>query len=245
MKTKNLKTFIVCAFFIGFVVTAISVIPIIKDGIEMYKEAVSETSIEEKIKSIRELPNYVKYNEISQFLKNATVSVEDHRFYRHSGIDYISTGRALINNVLSGKIVSGGSTITQQLAKNMYFSFEKKFSRKVAELIVAKKLESMLTKEEILELYLNIIYYGNGYYGIKEASNGYFGIEPNSLSNEQSIVLAGIPQSPNAYSLVNPNCKIKDRTNIVVASMIENKYIQESRAQDIVIKAYQLIEDYR
>jgi len=202
MKKIKLKSLILNIFIIAFVVAAICIIPILTDGIDMYKSAVNEMSIEDKIESIRSLPNYVKINDIPQSLKNATVSVEDHRFYKHNGFDFISTGRAVIKNISSGELISGGSTITQQLAKNMFFSFEKTYSRKIAELIVAFRLEKLLDKDEILELYMNIIYYGNGYYGIKDAANGYFDVEPSDLSNEQAIILAGIPQSPNFYSVI-------------------------------------------
>ncbi len=244
MKKIKLKSLILNIFIIAFVVAAICIIPILTDGIDMYKSAVNEMSIEDKIESIRSLPNYVKINDIPQSLKNATVSVEDHRFYKHNGFDFISTGRAVIENISSGELISGGSTITQQLAKNMFFSFEKTYSRKIAELIVAFRLEKLLDKDEILELYMNIIYYGNGYYGIKDAANGYFDVEPSDLSNEQAIILAGIPQSPNFYSLANPDCNIKDRTSMVVATMVENNYIHHEDAEETILKTYQLIETF-
>ena len=244
MKKVKLKSLILSIFIIAFIIAFVCVIPTLTEGIKMYKSAVKEMSIEDKIESIRRLPNYVKISDIPQSLKNATVSVEDHRFYSHNGFDFISTGRAIVENFVSGELVSGGSTITQQLAKNMFFSFEKTYSRKVAELIVAFQLEKMLEKDEILELYMNIIYYGNGYYGIKDAANGYFGVEPSELSNEQAIILAGIPQSPNFYSLANPDCNIKDRTNMVVAKMVDNNYIHHEDAEETILKAYQLIETF-
>ncbi len=244
MKKFKLKNLFIYAIIITLIVASIYVVPILIDGIDMYKCAVGEMSIEDKIESIRGLPNYVKITDIPQSLKNATISVEDHRFYNHNGFDFISTSRAVIENIKTGELVSGGSTITQQLAKNMFFSFEKTYSRKIAELIVAFQLEKMLEKDEILELYMNVIYYGNGYYGIKDAANGYFGVEPSELSKEQAIILAGIPQSPNYYSLANPNCNIKDRANMVIATLLENNYILVEEAEATILKAYELIETF-
>ncbi len=244
MKKIKLRNLILYTFIFICLIASICATPIISDGIDMYKSAVNEMSIEDKIDKIRSLPNYVKSEDIPKSLKNATVSVEDHRFYNHHGFDLISTVRAAFENLKQSKLVSGGSTITQQLAKNMFFSFEKTYSRKVAELFVAFQLEKMLTKDEILELYINVIYYGNGYYGIGDAANGYFGVEPSELSDEQSIILAGIPQSPNFYSLANPDCNIKDRTNMVVITMVENNYIKPIDAEKTIQNAYKLIETF-
>ena len=109
---------------------------------------------------------------------NAVISVEDHRFYKHPGIDIISIGRAVINDIKAMSFVEGGSTITQQLAKNIYFTQEKKIERKIAEVFMAFDIEKKYDKNEILELYVNTSYFGDGYYTVKEASRGYFAKEP-------------------------------------------------------------------
>ena len=107
---------------------------------------------------------------------------------------------ALFSNIKTKSLGMGGSTITQQLAKNMYFSQKKEFTRKVAELFVALDLEKKLTKDEILELYVNIIYFGDGYYGIENASEGYYSKKANELTLEEAIMLAGLPAAPSVYS---------------------------------------------
>lgn len=242
MKKRKIKNIILFTVIFTIIMISVMALPVIVEGIDLYSEAVSEMSIEEKVSSIRTLPNYVELDKIPKCLQNATISVEDHRFYKHNGFDIKSTCRAFLTNIKTGKIVSGGSTITQQLAKNMFFSFKKTYSRKVAELIVAIQLEEKYSKEEILELYMNIIYYGNNYYGIKEAANGYFNVNPEDLTDEQSILLAGIPQSPNYYSLANPICNIKDRATTVLNSMIEHDYIDSSQAKITEDKTLRLIE---
>ena len=194
-------------------------------GYILYRTATSPIGIEDKIKKIRNDKDYVKYEDISKDFLDAIVSVEDHRFYEHNGIDIISIGRALISNIEAGKIVMGGSTITQQLAKNLFFTHEQKIERKIAEVFVVNRLEKEYTKEEILELYANVIYYGDGYYGIKQASEGYFEKEPNELTLSQGILLAGLPQAPEMDSLSKNYDEAMKRSEIVLASMIRNDVI--------------------
>jgi len=185
-----------------FFIMAISVMAIIfLNGYIMYKQAIANMPLTNKINEIKNNSNFVNIGQVSQNYLNATIAVEDHRFYSHSGFDFISTINALFSNIVSGDLVGrGGSTITQQLAKNMYFEQEKTFSRKIAELFVVYQLEKELSKDEIFELYINIIYFGDGYYGIKEASNGFYDKEPSSLTNEEAIMLAGLPAAPSIYS---------------------------------------------
>ncbi len=178
-------------------------------GYIMYRNAINETSIDDKIKTIQDNDSYIKLSDVSSYYKDAVIAVEDHRFYEHKGIDLISTTSAIFSNIKTQSLGMGGSTITQQLAKNMYFSQKKEFTRKVAELFVAFDLEKKLTKDEILELYVNIIYFGDGYYGIKDASNGYYNKEAIELTKEEAIMLAGLPAAPSVYS---PNVN-KDLAN--------------------------------
>lgn len=183
-------------------VTMIKLAPIVSRGYDMYKSAIQEKSIQETIDEIRSKENYIALDKIPKAYLDAVIRSEDKRFYYHVGIDLLATGRAMFNNIVEGAFVQGGSTITQQLAKNMYFSFEKKYERKVAELFVAFKLESMLSKDEILELYCNITYLGEGCYGINEASNYYYKVAPEDLTASQITTLVAALKNP---SKLNPN----------------------------------------
>ena len=194
---------------------------VIGNGYHMYKEAIEETSLEEKVTQIRTKENYTTLSELPQIYLNAVISVEDHRFYTHPGIDIIAIGRALINDIKAMSFVEGGSTITQQIAKNEYFTQEKNISRKVAEVFMAFEIEKYYDKDEILELYINTIYFGNGYYNIKDAAKGYFGKELDELTDGEWIMLAGIPNAPSVYNpKVNPDLA-KQRQKQVIDKMVE------------------------
>ena len=207
---------------------------IVLNGYKMYKDAISEISIEDKVNEIRNQENYVKIEDISKQYQDAVIAVEDHRFREHNGIDIIALGRAVFNNIKEFSLVEGGSTITQQLAKNMYFSQKKEFTRKVAEVFVAFELEKNYTKDEILELYLNTIYFGDGYYGIKSASLGYFDKEPKDLTLYESTILAGIPNAPSVYSLTENPDLAKKRQEKVLNSMVENNMITSEEANEVL-----------
>ena len=198
-KRKPLNPIIKILLLIFFVFLVICNVIFYK-GYITYQAATNEVSIEEKINSIKNQDNYIKIEDVSEYYKDAVIAVEDHRFYKHKGIDLISTLGALFSNIKTKSLGMGGSTITQQLAKNMYFSQKKEFTRKVAELFVAIDLEKKLTKDEILELYVNIIYFGDGYYGIENASEGYYDKKANELTLEEAIMLAGLPAAPSVYS---------------------------------------------
>lgn len=199
------------------------------NGYTMYKEAINKKPINDKINEIKQIENYVKINDMPDYLINAVIAVEDHRFYIHKGIDIIATTKALFANIKNKDIVAGGSSITQQLAKNMYFSQEKQFKRKIAEIFVVSQLEENLTKEEILELYLNTIYYGNGYYGIGNASKGYFDKEVKDLTLEEATILAGLPNAPSAYSLNKNKDLALKRQKQVIEAMIKYNYLNEEQ----------------
>lgn len=200
---------------------------------KMYNDAIGEKPIEEMVSELRNKYDYTKINEIPDMYKKAVVAVEDHRFYNHSGVDILSIGRAAINDIKAMKFVEGGSTITQQLCKNIYFTQEKKITRKIAEVFMAWKLESVLKKDEILELYINTSYYGSGYYGIKQASIGYFNKMPNELNDNECTILAGIPNAPSIYSLDNNTDLAIKRQKQVIQSMVKYKMISEDEARKI------------
>lgn len=159
-----------------------------------------------KVAKIKEYDNYISISDVPKTYKEATIAIEDHRFYSHSGIDIITTARSFIENIRNKELSNGGSTITQQVARNFYFTQEKSFIRKVAELFVAFDLENNYSKDEILEMYLNIIYFGDGYTGLKQASYGYYRKAPAKLTLSEQTTLAGIPNAPSVYSpSVNPD----------------------------------------
>lgn len=219
--------FLVIIFVLGYVIS---------DGYKLYKSVTDEQSIEDKVKEIKSNSNYVKLEDISQDYLNAVISVEDKRFESHFGIDIYSTGRAFLNNLQNKKISGGGSTITQQLAKNMYFEQKKKLTRKIAEAFVTLDLEEKYTKDEILELYVNIIYFGDGYYGIKEACNGYLGKEANELDLNEATLLAGLPNAPSVYQLSNNSNYTYQRQIVVINSMVENNCLSQDTADELIEK---------
>ena len=154
---------------------------------------------------------------------------EDRRFYEHHGVEYRSMARALYQNVLAGQIRGGGSTITQQLAKNMYYTYQPSYLRKVSEIFTAYDLERELSKKEILELYVNVINYGDNYIGIKAASEGYFHKEPKDLTLDEATLLAGLPQSPANYQLSNHESAARNRQIQVLNAMIRENMIDEQQ----------------
>lgn len=194
---------------------------IVAKGYKMYKDALAQTDLSEMVEEVRSKENFTSYEELPKTYIHAVISVEDHRFYEHHGVDYIATGRAIYNDIKAMSLVEGGSTITQQLAKNLYFTQEKKFTRKVAEAFMAYKIEQNYSKEEILELYLNSIYFGDGYYCVKDASMGYFGVEPKDMSEDECTMLAGIPNAPSVYSPTKNPELAKLRQEQVIEKMVK------------------------
>ncbi len=221
---KLLKKLLVTIILVVLIISSI----VIYRGHKLYTEAVDKVSIDKKIEEIKARKNYTESSKIPQDFKNAIIAIEDHRFYNHGAIDIISIGRSVVTNIKNMDLVEGGSTITQQLAKNMYFSQEKKFERKIAELFVAFDLQKELSKDDILELYLNIIYFGDGYTGIGNASLGYFNKKPNELTLSEVTLLAGLPNAPSAYALSSNSTLAKERQNMVIDAMYTYKYIDET-----------------
>ena len=163
--------------------------------------------------------------QIPEGLRHAVVAVEDVRFFEHPGLDYIGMLRAAWTNVRRGGKVEGASTITQQLARSLFLSSERTFDRKVRELILAYKMELVLTKEQILELYLNQIYFGQGAYGVASAAQTYFGKDLSTLTIGESAFLAGLPKSPNHFSPFKAYDRAKKRQEHVLARMEEAKLL--------------------
>lgn len=171
--------------------------------------------------------NYVSISQISPHLINAFISLEDKRFYEHKGIDYVRMAGAAIKNIKTGGLKEGASTITQQLIKNTHLSNEKTFKRKLNEIKLARKLESKFSKDEILEMYLNVIYFGSGVYGVDLASKKYFNKEPKNLTLNEACMLAGIVKNPKKYSPINNIEESIKRKNIVLKSMYDDGKIDK------------------
>lgn len=223
---KVLIIILVILLSIGFI--------IIGSGYNMYKEAIEEVPLDEKVEEIKEKANYTSLDEMPDIYIKAVVAVEDHRFYEHGGIDVIAIGRAMWNDLKAMSFVEGGSTITQQLAKNIYFTQEKELTRKVAEVFMAYKIEDNLEKDEILELYLNTSYFGDGYETVKEASRGYFEKEPMELTDYEAVMLAGIPNAPSVYApTVNIDLS-KQRANQVIEAMTKYKITDKEGANKLL-----------
>lgn len=230
---KVIKKILFVVFILVIIAVSIGLV-VVQSGYNMYKEALEQVSLNDKIESIREKDNYTKIEDVPQIYIDAVISVEDHRFYKHSGIDLIAIGRATINDIKEWDFVEGGSTITQQLAKNIYFTQEKQITRKIAEVFMAFDIEKNYEKDEILELYLNTSYYGDGYYTIKEACNGYFNKELNEMTDYECILLAGIPNAPSIYAPTKNPELAKQRQRQVMNKMIENKYLTQEEADEIL-----------
>ena len=202
-------------------------------GYSTYSKALEEKPLITRIDEITEKENYVPFDKLSKNYINAVVAVEDRRYYEHGAIDPIGIARAIWVNITNWDLREGGSTITQQVAKNVIFSQEDTIPRKLGEIIAAFDLEKNYSKDEILAIYVNTCYFGDGYYGIYDASMGYYNKEPKDLNLDEASMLAGVPNAPSAYSPnVNPDLA-KKRQQHVLEKMVENGYITQEEADSI------------
>ena len=223
-----------------FVITFVLIFSVfsceIYTGYEMYENAIANLSVEDMANDVKEKENYTSLEEMPEIYKEAVIAVEDHRFYSHKGIDIFAITRALITDFKAKSFIQGGSTITQQLAKNTYFTQEKKIERKIAELFMAFKLESELSKDEILELYLNTSYFGEGCYTVSEAADVYFDKNPEEMDEYESTLLAGIPNAPSVYAPTRNPDLAKQRQRQVLDKMVEHGKISTENANEILKK---------
>ena len=202
-------------------------------GYTIYKKALDEISVADKVSEIQADENYTKIEDMPQFYLDAVVAVEDHRFYEHKGIDFIGIARALYTNIRDGEFDEGGSTITQQVAKNVIFDQEQTFIRKLGEVFAAHDLEKNYSKEEIFAIYVNTSYFGDGYYGIYDASYGYYNKAPMDLNLDEASMLAGIPNAPSDYAPTVNLELAKKRQQIVLNSMVKYGYISQAEADAV------------
>lgn len=169
-------------------------------GYQIYQDKIQEQSLSERVNQLKSKEDYVTLDQISPIYKEAVLESEDRRFYQHGPVDYYGLARAMLTNLTTFSFKEGGSTITQQLSKNLCLSFEKNLSRKFAEVFIARDLEKMYSKDEILEMYLNITYLGEGNYGIQAASQYYYHIDAINLNKQQSDILVKTLKRPSVYN---------------------------------------------
>lgn len=186
-------------------------------GYGMYREALADRPISQTVEELRATDTYTELDELPQTYLDAVVAVEDHRFYEHGGIDPIAICRAAFNDLRTLSLREGGSTITQQMAKNLFFTQDKHFERKVAEVFMAFDLEARYSKREILELYVNSSYFGSGYTGIGQAAPGYLGCDPSDMSDYECALMAGFPNAPELFA-ADPQAA-DSRARVVVQQM--------------------------
>lgn len=191
------------------------------DDVSHFKESLESRVHREK---------FVPYDKIPDLLKKGIIATEDRRYYDHGAVDIIGVARAFITNSMAGETLEGGSTIAQQTVKNIFLSNDRTMTRKLEELALAVQLERNYSKEEILELYLNTIYFGHGAYGVGEASRVYFGKEPKALDLSQCAMLAGLPQAPSAYDPISHPQEGAKRMTTVLALMAQEGYITPEEA---------------
>lgn len=219
--------------FIILIVILIFLLFLFGVGYITYSIALKEKPLVTRIDEITKKENFVKFEDMSSYYRNAVISVEDHRFYDHGPVDFIAIARATFVNLKNKELQEGGSTITQQVAKNVIFSQKQTWTRKLGEIIAAYDLEKNYSKNEIFEIYVNSAYFGDGYYGIYDASYGYYKKAPSELNLDEASMLAGIPNAPSVYSpSVNPSLA-KKRQYHVVNTMLEYGYITKEEALSV------------
>lgn len=171
---------------------------------------------------------YVEYDDIPIYIKQAIVSTEDKRFFKHKGLDYKGILRAIVAMIRDGEVTQGGSTITQQLARTVFLSNEKTWERKIEEMYIAVELEAKYSKEDILEFYINNVFFANGYYGIQAAAEGYFGVDVNHLSLSQMVYLCAIPNNPTMYNPLKKHDMTIKRRNRILKTMLDDGVISDA-----------------
>ena len=198
-------------------------------GYTLYQDKLKEQPLADKVSDIENSYYFVSIQDVPNDYINAIIAVEDHRYKEHGAIDIIGLARALVTNIKNKALQEG-----QQVAKNLYFiSEENVVRRKIAELFMAIELENKYLKEDILEMYINTIYFGDGYYGIKQACRGYLNKEPNEMNLAEATMMAGIPNAPSAYAPTVNKDYCKSRQKKVISSMVEAGYITKEEADNV------------
>lgn len=207
-------------------------------GWRLYRATAAQKPIASLYDEISSRPGFASCDQLPQTYIDAVISVEDSRFERHHGIDPAAIARALWVDLRTRSLAEGGSTLTQQLAKNELFTQEKQMARKAAEMFAARDIEDYYSKQQIFEMYANTIYFGSGYYGIAEAAEGYFGKEPAQLTDAEAIYLAGMPNAPSTYAS-SPELAFK-RMQVVLKRMVKCRVLTQQQADAIAADAENL-----
>lgn len=202
-------------------------------GFGYYSNTLKEKPLITRVEEITKQEHYTSFDNLSKDYVNAVIAVEDHRYYSHGAIDLIGIARAFYTNIRDGEFDEGGSTITQQVAKNVVFNQDKTLVRKLGEIFAAYDLEKNYSKDEIFALYVNSSYFGDGYYCIYDAAHGYYNKNPKDLTLSEATMLAGVPNAPSVYSpTVNPDLA-KKRQRHVLSRMVEYGYISKEEADSV------------
>ena len=182
-------------------------------------------NIEETVKSLRSDPDWMSLQKIPDHTRKALLAIEDHDFYKHGALDYVGIARAAFANLKAGEVQQGGSTLTQQMVKNVFLSSEQTFTRKAEEAILATRVEQKYSKDDILEIYFNTTYFGAGAYGIRDAAKKYFGKDPGKLTLPESAMLASMPYAPSALNPYENPSGCAKRVRLVLKEMLKYGYI--------------------
>lgn len=257
-KRKNLwrkyriNKFIVLFLLIGTLISSTYLVFLAKTAnVENLKAGLEQTTViydrygNEAGELYSQKGTFVTIDQISPNIQTAVVSTEDKRFYTHTGVDPIGIGRAAVGFVLNGgNIVGGGSTLTQQLAKNAYLTLDQTLIRKAKELFLAFEIESKYTKDEILEMYLNNAYFGSGVWGVEDASQKYFGKSASEVSLSEAAVLAGILKSPSYYNPIDNYEASTDRRNTVLQLLADNAFVDQATADAAIAEDINVVDNY-
>lgn len=226
---KIVKKLLIILLIIVIIISSIVLIT----GYSYYSKFMKEKPLIARVEKITSKEHYIPFNELPKIYVDAVIAVEDHRYYNHGPIDLIGIARAMYTNIRDGEFDEGGSTITQQVAKNIVFDQDKNLVRKLGEIFAAYDLEKNYSKDEIFALYVNSSYFGDGYYCIYDASMGYYKKDPKDLTLSEASMLAGVPNAPSVYSpTVNPDLA-KKRQKHVLNKMVEYGYISQEEANSV------------
>ena len=223
-----LKRLLCWALLLALLVLAAAGIMLEVQGWKLYRATQPELPAAQLYETLSAHPGFTTCDAIPQTYIDAVIAVEDSRFELHHGVDPVAIVRALWTDLRTRSLAEGGSTLTQQLAKNIYFTQEKHFARKAAELFAALDIEKHCSKQQIFEMYVNTIYFGSGCYGIAEAAEGYFGKTPAELTSAECVLLAGLPNAPSAYS---PHSS--PRSQVVLDRMVSCKKLTKTQAREL------------
>lgn len=252
---KKLRAFLISGLTINMVMTAAftAYFFVVTKNAEFNKDKLvkDETTVEyfddngEKIeaKNTELSAAYVKSRELPDYVKNAFIAIEDKRFYKHGGLDYLRMIKAAVTNIKSFSFKEGASTISQQLIKNTHLTSEKTLTRKLKEIKLTKQMEKALNKDEILERYLNTVYFGKGCYGIESASKTYFNKTSGELTLNEAAALAATVKSPKTYSPANDNENCFKRKNLVLSAMKKQNLITQEEYSAAITKPVVTVSD--